>query len=67
LREPLPHHPWDQVSVDGSLQVHADAESRGEIRAFVACYHEALKAVAESQRKAGLTDTLTQEHDVELE
>ena len=59
----------DQVSLDGSLQVHADAESRGEIRAFVACYHEALKAVAESRRKAGLTvpDTLTQEHDVELE
>jgi hypothetical protein len=59
----------DQVSVDGSLQVHADAESRGEIRAFVGCYHEALKAVAESRRKAGLPvpDTLTQEHDVELE
>jgi hypothetical protein len=59
----------DQVSVDGSLQVHADAESRSEIRGFVACYHEALKAVAEARRKAGLPvpDALTQEHDVELD
>jgi len=35
---------------------------------FVAGYHEALKAVAESRRKAGLPvpDGLMQEHDVEL-
>ena len=58
----------DQVGLDGSLQIHADAESRGEYPGFVACYHEALKAVAESRRKAGLPvpDGLTQEHDVEL-
>ena len=58
----------DQISLDGSLQIHADAESRGQYPGFVACYHEALKAVAESRRKAGLPvpDGLTQEHDVEL-
>ena len=58
----------DQVSLDGSLQIHADAESRGQYPGFVACYHEALKAAAESRRKAGLPvpDGLTQEHDVEL-
>jgi len=58
----------DQVSLDGSLQIHADAESRGEYAGFVTCYHEALRAVAESRQKAGLPvpDVLTQEHDVEL-
>jgi hypothetical protein len=35
---------------------------------FVACYHDALKANAESRRKAGLPvpEGLMQEHDVEL-
>jgi hypothetical protein len=58
----------DLIGLDGSLQIHADAESRGEYSGFVACYHETLKAVAESRRKAGLPvpDVLTQEHDVEL-
>src|ERR1700694_5548637 len=58
----------DQVSLDGSLQIHADAESRGQYPGFVACYHEALKAAAELRRKAGLPvpDALMQEHDVEL-
>jgi len=58
----------DQVSLDGSLEIHADAESRGQYPGFVACYHEALKAAAESRRKAGLPvpDGLMQEHDVEM-
>ena len=58
----------DQVSLDGSLQIHADAESRGEYPGFVKCYHDSLKAAAESRRKAGLSvpEALTQEHDVEL-
>ena len=58
----------DQVGLDGSLQIHADAESRGEYPGFVACYHDALKASAEKLRKAGqlVPDALTQEHDVEL-
>ena len=58
----------DLVGLDGSLQIHADAESRSEYQAFVACYHKALKARAEARRKAGLPvpDALMQEHDVEL-
>ena len=58
----------DLVGIDGSLQIHADAESRGEYPGFVACYHETLKAFAESRRKAGLPvpEALAQEHDVEL-
>lgn len=58
----------DLIGLDGSLQIHADAESRGQYQAFVACYHEALKAFAESRRKAGLPvpEILMEEHDVEL-
>jgi hypothetical protein len=59
----------DQIDLEGSLKLHADADSRGEYRAFVACYHDALKAHAEARRKAGLLvpDTLMHEHDVELD
>ena len=59
----------EQISLDGSLQISAAAESRSEYRPYVACYHEALKARAEARRKAGLSvpEALMQEHDVELD
>ena len=59
----------DQVDLEGSVKIHADAESRTEYRPFVACYHDALKSRAEARRKAGLPvpDTLMQDHDVDLE
>jgi len=59
----------DLIDLEGSLKLHADADSRGEYRAFVACYHDALKARAEARQKAGLPvpDTLMHEHDVELD
>jgi hypothetical protein len=59
----------DQIDLEGSLKLHADAESRSEYRPFVACYHDALKARAEARRKAGLPvpETLMHEHDVELD
>jgi hypothetical protein len=59
----------DQIDLEGSLKLHADADSRSEYRPFVACYHEALKAHAEARRKAGLPapETLMHEHDVELD
>lgn len=59
----------DQIDLDGSVKIHADAESRSEYRPYVACYHEALKSRAEGRRKAGLPvpDALLQEHDVELD
>jgi hypothetical protein len=57
------------VGLDGSLQARADADSRGQYRAFVDCYHDALKARAEARRKAGLPvpEALMQEHDVGLD
>lgn len=59
----------DQVDIEGSLKLHADADSRSEYRPFVACYHDALKAHADALRKAGLPvpEPLMQEHDVELD
>jgi hypothetical protein len=44
----------DQIDLEGSLQIHADADSRGEYQAFVTCYHEGLRARVEARRKAGL-------------
>lgn len=44
----------DQIDLEGSLSIHADADSRGEYRAFVACYQEGLKARVEARRKTGL-------------
>jgi len=43
----------DQIDLEGGLQVHADADSRGEYRAFVACYHEGLQAQADGDGYAG--------------
>ena len=59
----------DQIDLDGSVKLHADAESRSEYRPYVACYHDALKSRAEARRKAGLPvpDALLHEHDVELD
>ena len=59
----------DQISPDGGLSIHSDADSRTEYRYFVACYHEALKARAEARRKAGLPvpEALTTEKDVDLD
>ena len=59
----------DQVDLEGGLKIHADADSRTEYRAFVACYVEGLKARAEARRKAGqpVPEALTREPDVELD
>src|SRR5215470_12378684 len=59
----------DQITLDGGLKLHADADSRGEIRQFIACYREAIKERAESLKKAGksVPDTLMSEPDVELD
>lgn len=59
----------DQVDLEGGLKIHADADSRTEYRAFVACYVEGLKARAEARRKSGqpVLEGLTREPDVELD
>lgn len=58
-----------QVDLEGSVKIHADADSRSEYRAFVSCYVEGLKARAEARRKVGLPvpEALTREPDVELD
>lgn len=59
----------DQIDLDGGLKIHADADSRSEHRAFVACYREGLKARAEAVRTAGqpVPEALLREPDVELD
>lgn len=59
----------DQVDLDGNLKVHADADSRAEIRQFIACYRETIKDRADSLRKSGkpVPDLLMKDPDVELD
>ena len=59
----------DLVDLEGGLKLHADADSRSEYRAYVACYVDGLKARAEARRKSGLSvpEALTREPDVELD
>src|SRR6266571_2216573 len=59
----------DQVNLDGNLKVHADVDSRGEIRQFTACYRDTIKDRANSLKKSGKTvpDLLMKEPDVELD
>lgn len=59
----------DQVDLEGNLKVHADADSRGEIQQFVACYRATIKERADGLRKAGtgVPDLLLKDPDVELD
>jgi len=59
----------DQIDSEGSLKIHADADSRTEYRPFVTCYVEGLKALAEERRKAGqpVFEGLMRTPDVELD
>jgi hypothetical protein len=59
----------DQIDLEGNLKVHADAESRGEIRQFIACYRATIKDRADDLRKAGkgVPDLLLKDPDVELD
>ena len=59
----------DQVDLDGNVKVHADADTRAEIRQFTACYHDRIKDRVDSLKKSGKTvpDLLTKEPDVELD
>jgi hypothetical protein len=59
----------DTIDQDGSVSMHADADSRSEYRPFVACYQEEVRARIEKQRQAGLPvpETLNREPTVELD
>jgi len=59
----------DQVDLDGNVKVHADADTRSEIRQFTACYRDTIKDRVDSLRKSGkpVPDLLTKEPDIELD
>jgi hypothetical protein len=59
----------DTIDQDGSVSIHADADSRSEYRPFVACYQEEVRARIEKQRQAGLPvpEALNRELTVELD
>src|SRR5512132_3853915 len=44
----------DTIDQDGSVSIHADADSRSEFGPFVACYREEVRTRVEKQRQAGL-------------
>lgn len=44
-----------RVSRDGDLQVDLAAESRSEIRQFIACYWEGIRQRVDARRQKGLT------------
>jgi hypothetical protein len=59
----------DTIDQDGSVTIHADADSRSEYRPFVACYQEEVRARIEKMRQAGLPvpEALNRERTVELD
>jgi hypothetical protein len=44
----------DRVDSDGTVAMHADAESRQDLYPFIACYQKAVQARVERRRQAGL-------------
>jgi len=45
----------DRIDMDGNVSMHADAESRMDLRPFNECYREELRTQVEKRRQAGLT------------
>jgi hypothetical protein len=59
----------DQIDTGGNITMHADAESRSELRPFTECYRQAVRRRIEERRQAGLPipETLEKEPTVELD
>jgi hypothetical protein len=59
----------DRIDPDGSVTMHADAESRQDLQAFTECYRKGVRAGAEKRRQAGLPvpETLNQEPTAEID
>ena len=59
----------DQVDMDGNVTMHADAESRHELKPFTDCYRKGVQARIERRRQAGLEvpDTLNREPTAEID
>lgn len=59
----------DLIDPGGNVTMHADAESRHELRPFLECYRRAVRARVEQRRQAGLPipKTLNQEPTAEID
>jgi len=59
----------DQIDSDGNVTMHADAESRHQLRPFIECYQKGVQARIAQRRQAGLPvpDTLNQEPTAEVD
>ena len=59
----------DRIDTGGGISLHADAETRSELRPFEDCYRQAVKDLIEQRRRAGLPipDELMVEPTVELD
>ena len=59
----------DRIDIDGSISMHAEAESRSELEPFKKCYRQAVNDRVDQRRRAGLPipDELTADPTVELD
>ena len=44
----------DRVDSDGTVTMHADADTRQDLHPFIACYQKAVQARIDRRRQAGL-------------
>ncbi len=59
----------DKIDAGGNVTMHADAESRMDLRPFNECFRAAVRARVEDRRRAGLAvpETLEQEPSADLD
>ncbi len=59
----------DQIDSDGNVTMHADAESRHQLRPFIECYQKGVQARVAKRRQAGLPvpDTLNLQPTAEVD
>lgn len=59
----------DRIDPDGNASMHADADSRQELPAFIGCYRQGVRTRIEQRRQAGLPvpDTLNREPDADID
>jgi hypothetical protein len=59
----------DQIDRDGNVTMHADAESRHELRPFIECYQKGVRARIDKRRGAGqpLPENLNLEPTAEVD
>ena len=59
----------DRIDTDGNASLHADAETRMDLPAFIGCYRQGVRSRVEQRRQAGLSvpDTLNHEPTAEID